>query len=258
MKSLLLFTLVAVQAILAQPSTITRREIVQDLFSNSSSSLTSSNTNASVEMTPMFDDEQQPSGKKSVALAAAYSLLLPGMGELYAGEYGTGKYFTIAEGALWVTLLSFDRYANWLQDDARRYAVQHASVQLKGQDDRFFNAVGNFDSVGGYNEQVLRDHQLHKVYDESLNSKYYWQWDDPANRQNYRDIRVSSDERFNDTRFVAAVIGINHLLSAINAARLTISHNKHLGEEGSIDLHANLLGGITHPNGILLSVTHRF
>ena len=67
MKSFLLFTLIAVQTILAQPSTITRREIVQDLFSNSSSSLASSNTNASVEMMPLFDDEQQPSGRKRAA-----------------------------------------------------------------------------------------------------------------------------------------------------------------------------------------------
>jgi TM2 domain-containing membrane protein YozV len=257
MKLLLLFTLVAVQTILAQPTHATRNEIVHDLFSNQSSSLSSLNTNSSVDMMKTFDDAE-PSGKKSIALAAAYSFLLPGMGELYAGDYGSGKYFTIAEGALWITLLSFDRYANWLQDDARRYAVQHADVTLNGQDDRFFNAVGDFDSVQAYNEEVYRSRTPNKQYDENLNSSTYWQWDTPANRQVYRDTRVSSDERFNDTRFVAAVIGINHLLSAINAARLTVSHNKHLGQEGTLDFHANLLGGIAHPNGILLSVSHRF
>jgi hypothetical protein len=36
--------------------------------------------------------------RKSPALAILYSILLPGMGELYAGDYSSGKYFTIADG----------------------------------------------------------------------------------------------------------------------------------------------------------------
>ena len=50
--------------------------------------------------------------KKSVGLGIIYSLLLPGMGELYADAYNTGKYFTIADGVLWGTLIGMSAYSN--------------------------------------------------------------------------------------------------------------------------------------------------
>ena len=39
---------------------------------------------------------QQNFHKKNLGLAILYSLLLPGMGELYTDAYSSGKYFTIA------------------------------------------------------------------------------------------------------------------------------------------------------------------
>lgn len=203
----------------------------------------------------MFDQTDNGGEKKSVALAAVYSLLLPGMGELYAGDYGIGKYFTIAEGGLIIALVGMDRYANWLQDDARRYAAEHARVSWDGKDDRFFNAIGNFNSVDLYNEQVLRDRDPEKTYNPSPGSSFYWQWDNQANREQYRDLRVSSDERFNDTRFLAAAIAVNHLVSAINAARIAFSHNRSLQQGSTFDLHADVIGGVAHPNGLMITLT---
>jgi hypothetical protein len=193
--------------------------------------------------------------KKSVPQAVMYSLVLPGMGELYAGEYGIGKYFTIAEGALWATLLGFDRYGTWLQDDSRSFAAQHAGITTAGKSDQYFMDVGNFNSVVDYNEQMLRDRDPHKLYDEQ---SFRWFWDSPANRQIYRDRRVSSDQMFNDTRFVAAAIAVNHIVSAINAARLVIAHNKSLESSSSIDIRATVIGGFEHPNGIMISFVKSF
>jgi len=45
--------------------------------------------------------------KKSVVLAVVASLILPGMGELYAGSFESGKYNLIAEGGLWLTYSGF-------------------------------------------------------------------------------------------------------------------------------------------------------
>ena len=39
--------------------------------------------------------------RKNPGMAVILSLLLPGMGELYAGSYDEGKIFTIADGVLW-------------------------------------------------------------------------------------------------------------------------------------------------------------
>jgi hypothetical protein len=193
---------------------------------------------------------------KSVPKAVLYSLLLPGMGELYVGEYGTGKYFTIAEAALVITLGSVHWYANWLQNDARSYAAQHAGAPADGKSDQYYIDLGNFDNIYAYNEAVLRSRDVFKVYDPSSSS--YWNWDADANREQYRQLRVESDNMFNNTRFVVAAIAINHIASAINAGRSAISHNSQIAASGTFDVRASLRGGILHPDGIVVNVSHTF
>jgi len=194
--------------------------------------------------------------KKSVPTAILYSLLLPGMGELYADNYGRGKYFTIAEGVLWVTLISFDQYGRWLQNDARGYAVQHAGISLNGKSDKYFVDIGEYMSVQDYNQQMLRDRTPHKVLDE--HSTYAWNWDNKSNQLYFRNLRISSDQTFNNTKFVTAAIIINHVVSAIDAARLVVLHNRQIASSGSIDIHASVMGGITNPHGIMISFTKNF
>jgi len=197
-----------------------------------------------------------PPEKKSVSTGVIYSLLVPGMGEMYAGQYGTGKYFTVAEGALWLTLLAFDRQGSWLEADAHNFAAQHAQVNLNGKSEQYFVDIGNFNSVYAYNQQVLRDRDVHKLYDEQ--SAYKWTWDSPANRDIYRDRIVSSNQMFNNTRFVAAAIAVNHVVSAINAARLIIANNKNAEQSEIIDIHASVTGGYLHPDGIMISFKKSF
>ena len=193
---------------------------------------------------------------KSPGLAVLYSLLLPGMGELYAGDYGAGKYFTIAEGVLAVGAIGLDRYGNWIKDDARQYAVTHAHSGVDGKDDLYFSVIGDYQSVYEYNEAVLRSRDPQKVYDPHSSS--YWSWDTPGNREQYRHLRVSSDERFNDARFVVAAIAVNHIVSAINAARIAIRHNGSTEESGRMDIHAGIIGGIAQPEGIRVTLSRNF
>ena len=195
-------------------------------------------------------------GKKNVGLAVLYSLLLPGMGELYVGEYGLGKYFTIGEGALWLTYSSFEFYGGWLRDDARQYAVSHAGVDIDGKGDQYFVDIGNFLNISEYNEKKLLDRDINKLYD--VNSAFNWQWDSDANRAAYRSMRISHDRVFNNARFVAAAIIVNHIASAVNAGRLAIAHNQNVAESGSIGVHASILGSPMEPDGILLTFSKNF
>jgi hypothetical protein len=193
--------------------------------------------------------------KKSVPMGVLYSLLLPGMGELYGGNYGMGKYFTIAEGALWISYAGFESYGTWTQNDARTFAVQHAGINLDNKSDGYFIDIGNFVSVEEYNQEILRERQIFKVYDPS--SSNAWHWDSDANRETYRQLRVSSDEKFNNARFVLATIVANHIISAINAGRSVISHNNN-SEAELLNIKANLLGDVQHPNGMMLTFTKNF
>jgi hypothetical protein len=194
-------------------------------------------------------------GQKSVPLAIVYSLLLPGMGELYAGNYSSGKYFTIVEGALWITLLSFDRYGQWTQNDARNYAVQHAGVSLAGKDDQYFVDIGDYQSVQEYNDAQLRARNAYGLYDVKADG---WNWDSKTNRNYYTDLRVSSDRAFNNTSYVAAAIGVNHLISAINAALMVNAQNNQVGSALPVDIHASVIGGMTNPQGLRISLSRNF
>ena len=192
--------------------------------------------------------------RKSVGLAAIYSLLLPGMGELYADGFGSGKYFLIAEGALWLTYAAFDVYGSSLQDDARAFAVSHAGVDRSGKDDQYYVDIGNFLEINQYNEKQLRDREPERLYDP--NAGFAWRWESDAARVVYREQRISSENMFNNRRFVVGAILINHIASAINAARSAISHNKNI-ESGQAELSfkAEVMGGFSNPHGILLTVT---
>lgn len=194
--------------------------------------------------------------KKSVPLAVLYSLLLPGMGELYAGDYSSGKYLTAAEGALWLTLIGFDRYGTWLRNDARTFAGQHANVNIEGKNTRYFVDIGNYNTIYDYNEQMLRDRNPYRLY--AANSTYAWAWDTRSNREYFRDLRIKSDNMFNSINFVAAAIAVNHIVSAINAARIAMSYNTSIDPASSLEIRAGVMGGISDPHGITISIIKTF
>lgn len=193
--------------------------------------------------------------EKSVFKAVLLSLVLPGLGELYSGEFGAGKYFLIAESGLWLTFASFELYGRWLRSDARQFAARHASASIQGKDDQFFVNLGNFNNVYDYNEKKLRDRDLGRVYDPT--GPYYWWWDSERSRVRFRELRVKSDKVLNNVRFVAGAIIVNHLASAINAARLVVRHNKDVSPE-SWRIESELLGASSWVDGVRLTFRKDF
>ncbi len=209
--------------------------------------------NATMPASGLFEGTQSTSQKKSAAVAALYSLLLPGMGELYANGFESGRYFLGAEAGLWITYASFETYGTWLQKDARSFAVAHSGATANGKSDQFYVDLSNYMNVYEYNDQKLRDRQLEKVYDPSQG--YSWQWDSDANRQQFRTSRISSDRVFNNSRFVIGAIIVNHIVSALNAARLVRRYNNNVTESGiNFRIDSSLLSDSGAPDGLLLTV----
>lgn len=195
--------------------------------------------------------------KKSQAQAVLYSLLLPGMGEWYAGRFDNGRYSLIAEATLWLTYVSFRQYGGWLQDDARSFATVHAGAMAGGKDDQFFVDVGNFSTVYDYNEKKLRDRNADEVYDPSRG--YFWSWDSELNRERFRTMRISRDRVFNNSRFVVGAIVVNHVLSALNAARLVRHYNGDVeATYGSLRLEPSPAPVSAESGGARLVYTYRF
>jgi hypothetical protein len=195
--------------------------------------------------------------KKNQGSAVFYSLLLPGMGELYAGDFATGRYSLVAEATLWLTYISFQQYGSWIQADSRAYAMTHAGASTGGKDDQFFVSIGNFQNIYDYNDKKLRDRNISQVYDPAQG--YYWNWDNDADRQRFKALRISSAKVFDNSRFVIGAVIVNHIVSALNAARLVRHYNRGIEESmGSWQLEPNVVSGLGQIGGLKLTYTQRF
>ncbi len=162
---------------------------------------------------------------KSKALGVLYSALLPGMGELYADAYETGRYFTIAEAALWLGYAGMSLYGTAQKNDAHTFAAAHAGADPAGKDDQYFTNVANFTNTEQYNDKKARDGNYTSIYSGST---YQWQWDTEDNRVAYRSMNLSATALIDNTKYVAAAIVLNHLASAIDAVLQVNRYNRSL------------------------------
>ena len=172
-----------------------------------------------------LDDIKQ---KKSPGLAIVYSLLLPGMGELYADAYDSGVYFTVADGVLWGTYIGMNVYGNWQKDRYISYAQTNADVTTENKDDDYYATISEYLSIDQYNDQKAFERNFDEMYDTE---QYFWKWNTSEERKVYRDMWVSSEQTLNDVRFVVWGLLINRVVSAINAVRLVSRYNNNLSQE---------------------------
>lgn len=192
--------------------------------------------------------------KKSTGLAIIYSLLLPGMGELYAESYQTGKYFTIAEGVLWGTYIGINTYGNWQKDRYKSFAASNGGVNLAGKDEDYFATISEYLSIEQFNNEKALERNFIEMLDEE---KYFWKWTS-EDRRAYRSMWVSSEQAFNNLRFVVGALIINRIASAVNAVRLVVKHNKQETEELSWNISAGVENTPNLPNHFTINFQTHF
>lgn len=196
-----------------------------------------------------------PAEKKSPGLAILYSFLLPGMGELYANNYNIGKYFTIAEGILWGTYIGMNVYANARENDYKAFAETYGSANISGKDADYFATIGQYDNIEIYNDEKALERNFDEMYNTEI---YYWKWQTKDDRKTYRNIRTSSEQTFNDLRFVVGAMILNRIASAINAVRLVASYNSSLSEEMGWNISVGLKNNINLPTSLNLNFQTSF
>jgi hypothetical protein len=193
--------------------------------------------------------------KKSVIVAIVASLILPGMGELYAGSFESGKYNLISEGGLWLAYSGFRMHADWLQQDAQTFAVQHAGANFNNKDDQYSVNIGNFNTTDEYNQTKLRNRDYALVYTAD---QFNWQWDSDANRAQFKDLRIRSGEIKNNANFFIAAVVINHLFSAFSAGRKAAAYNESLSMMDNIEIQSFTLNNGAHVDGVGLCISTKF
>jgi hypothetical protein len=192
--------------------------------------------------------------KKSVGLGIIYSLLLPGMGELYADAYNVGKYFTIADGVLWGTFIGMSAYSSWQEDNYQSYAASRAGIDNNNKDADYYATIGEYTSLESYNNQKALERNFDQMYDED---QYFWKWNSTEERRTYRDMWTSSEEASNNIRFIVGGLILNRVASAINAARLISSYNKSL-EEVSWNVSVGFVNQPNLPTSLSLNFQKSF
>lgn len=199
--------------------------------------------------------DYQPIPHKSVLLAVTLSLLVPGAGELYAGNFESGKYALLAEGAIWVTYGAFYARGNWIRRDAQVFATEHAGADFASKTDKFDVDIGNYLSMNDYNQAKLRNRELDLLYTDP---SYAWNWDSDASRSNFKNDRIRSDQMYQNAKFVIAAAVVNRIFSAFSAGRAASAFNRKALIEGAWNLEAYPTSTNSFADGINLGFTLTF
>ncbi len=184
--------------------------------------------------------------KKSVGLAILFSAILPGMGELYADSYSSGKYFTIAEGSLWGIYFGMSTYSGWLKNQYIAYAASTGGVNTQNKGSDYYSTIGAYTNLDEYNNAMALQGSFNQMWDNS----YYWNWKTENERKAYRNLWSSSEQARNNLRFVVGALILNRIISVINAARLTAAYNKRQTAEVGWNVSVGLNNVQTLPTGL--------
>jgi TM2 domain-containing membrane protein YozV len=204
---------------------------------------------------PASYQDAKPISFKSVTLAVVLSTLVPGAGELYAGNFETGKYALMAEAAIWITYTAFYTHGNWVRQDARSFATERAGTNFNSKSDQFDVSIGNYLSINDYNQAKLRSRENDLLYTDP---SYYWKWDSDADRIAFKNARIRSDEIYQNTKFVIAAAVVNRIFSAFSAGRATAAYNRRILIEGAWNLDAHPTSSMKFADGLALDFTYDF
>ena len=97
------------------------------------------------------DNEKHDDKSISPAKAFLLSFIIPGWGERYTGNKGISNYLIAAEITLWLSFLGVDLYSNWLEEDYKSFAADHAGVVNTGKRDKYYVHIVNFMNIHDYN-----------------------------------------------------------------------------------------------------------
>ena len=204
---------------------------------------------------PIMYQNTQPIPFKSVTLAVVLSALVPGSGELYAGNFESGKYALMAEAAIWITYAAFYTHGNWVRQDARLFASEHAGANFGSKGDQFDVNLGNYLSANDYNQAKLRNRENDILYSDPT---YNWQWDSDADRIAFKNARIRSDEIYQNAKFVIAAAVVNRIFSAFSAGRSTAAYNRRILIEGAWNLEAHPTSSMGIADGFAVNFTYDF
>jgi hypothetical protein len=161
------------------------------------------------------------------------SAIIPGWGELSQGN-PSGWVFVASEVGLWSGRFYCLEESDLNERNSQQYAQHFAHIEQGKYDDDYYYALSKYASsgyeAGGYNESVMRRATAQGLTGDNLqdyldlysySDDMAWKWDAPANRARYTEMRREITHYEDYAKAMAGFIVLNHLLSGLNAIRVT-------------------------------------
>jgi hypothetical protein len=180
-------------------------------------------------------DDGGPSRAKTVLLSA----LVPGLGQLEAGEKTWGSVFLLGEVASWTSLIVFQTQGGNGRDDYIEFAERFAGVDdADGQSDSYYSALAQYDRSGepggpdSYNESEVRwearqlypndpEAQAQYIAANEITGTLAWDWDTEDQRFDYADRRIASETAYHRVNYAIAGLVVGRVLSVLHAVWMT-------------------------------------
>lgn len=140
--------------------------------------------------------------------------------------------------------------ANWKKDNYQTFAVTNGGITKAGKTDTYFSTIGIYINIDDYNNQKALERDFGAMLDKD---KFYWNWQNNETRKQYRDMWSSSEQSFNDLKFIAGALIINRIASAINAVRLVSAYNKRKEKELTWNVSIGVKRSLTLPTSLTLN-----
>lgn len=169
---------------------------------------------------------------KSPKKALFFSVLIPGMGEIYTKSYLQSAVFIGIEVALWLSYANFIDEGNKLEDKFKTFADEHWSREryigwlstAEGQDASITHELPET-KTQQYYEMIGKYNQFYYGWSDvdELGLKYL---DVDGIRVDYMDMRGDSNEELKKATTMASLAILNHIASAADAAWCAFRYNK--------------------------------
>jgi hypothetical protein len=189
----------------------------------------------------LLDTEENASGDISAARAIGLSLLVPGLGDVYAGRPDRARVFFAAEAAIWTAFAVFRIQGHGREESYHDFAVQFAGITGTDHSDDFYSEIGQYDSSNDYEavmkknarfelEQVLGYEALERYYLEHRVADFEeWAWASSEDRIDFRALRSDSRLAYRRSGYMIALAAANRVVAALFAYQAVKSANVETG-----------------------------
>jgi hypothetical protein len=189
-------------------------------------------THASAQQQPSGWYEEyhaDAAGDLSVSRAVLYSLLLPGLGDWYAGHRDRATAFFLVDAAVWTTFIVFRVQGNQREDAYQQYASSLAGIGSTNHSDDFYSLVGQYNSSDAYEADFKKEHRIDlwpNVSSSAMDSYYVenrvadfeeWAWRSWEDRVDYREMRSASKLSYRRSGYILALAVANRVVASIFA-----------------------------------------